>query len=213
MPEDTRTESTRRRLVEATMETIRTQGIAKVSARTIAAAGDVNQALVFYHFGTVDSLVAHACVTSTRERVENFRPRFEAVPSFAGLVALGREIHDEEAALGNVTVLAQTLAGSQANPALAAATGESLGLWRTEIERTLTRLLAGSPFDELVAPGLLADVVTSAFIGLELMVPTREGENVPSTIEALDRLEDLARSIDGLGPVARRALRGALRRV
>ncbi len=227
MSDDARTTETRRRLVEATMETIRTQGIAKVSARTIAAAGGVNQALVFYHFGTVDALVAHACVVSTRERVDSFRPRFEAVTTFTGLVQLGRSLHAEEAALGNVTVLGQTLAGSQANPALAAATGAALGLWTEELERVLARLLADSPFGELLEPRLLAELVSSAFIGIELIAPTREtaGDAAPgargipgartidTAADALARLEGLARSIDGLGPVARRALRSALRRV
>ena len=58
MSDDPRTLQTRRRLVDATMQTIREQGIAKLSARTIATTGGVNQALVFYHFGTVDGLVA-----------------------------------------------------------------------------------------------------------------------------------------------------------
>ena len=232
MSDDARTTETRRRLIEATMETIRTQGIAKVSARTIAAAGGVNQALVSYHFGTVDALIAHACVVSTRERVDSFRARFEAVATFTGLVQLGRSLHEEEAALGNVTVLSQTLAGSQANPALAAATGEALGLWTEELERVLGRLLADSPFGELLEPGLLAELVSSAFIGIELVAPTRvaTGDGAPGARgipasgvagtrtadtagDALARLEGLARSIDGLGPVARRALRSVLRRV
>jgi len=59
--DDPRTLATRRRLLDATMQTIREQGMAKLSARTIAATGSVNQALVFYHFGTVDGLVAEAC--------------------------------------------------------------------------------------------------------------------------------------------------------
>ena len=45
---------TRTRLLDGALETLRTRGIAGVSARTIAAAAGVNQALVFYHFGGVD---------------------------------------------------------------------------------------------------------------------------------------------------------------
>ena len=214
MSEDARTIETRRRLVEATMDTIRTQGIVKVSARTIAAAGGVNQALVFYHFGSVDALIAHACVVSTRERADSFRPRLEAITTFTGLVQLGRALHEEESALGNITVLGQTLAGSQANPALAAATGEALALWTQEIERVLARLLADSPFAELLEPRLLAELVSAAFIGIELVAPTAVATRTPdAAVDALARLEGLARSVDGLGPVARRALRSALRRV
>ena len=73
MSDDPRTLQTRRRLVDATMQTIREQGIAKLSARTIATSGGVNQALVFYHFGTVDGLVAEACRVTTAERVDRYR--------------------------------------------------------------------------------------------------------------------------------------------
>ena len=48
------------RLIDGTLTAIRTHGIAGVSARSIAAAAGVNQALVFYHFGTKDVLLAEA---------------------------------------------------------------------------------------------------------------------------------------------------------
>ena len=54
------TSDTRDRLLQGTIDALRTQGIAGVSARTIAAAAGVNQALVFYHFGSVDELLAVA---------------------------------------------------------------------------------------------------------------------------------------------------------
>ena len=49
---------TRTKLLEGALRTVTEQGIAKTSARTIAAAAGVNQALVFYHFGSVDELLA-----------------------------------------------------------------------------------------------------------------------------------------------------------
>ncbi|HEV7628954.1 MAG TPA: TetR family transcriptional regulator, partial [Streptomyces sp.] len=42
---------TRTKLLAGALRTVTEQGIAKTSARTIAAAAGVNQALVFYHFG------------------------------------------------------------------------------------------------------------------------------------------------------------------
>ena len=211
MADDARTTETRRRLVEATMETIRTQGIAKVSARTIGATAEVNQALVFYHFGTVDALVAFACTTATRERVDAYAARLDAVATFTDLITVARELGEEEAALGNVTVLGQTLAGSQGNPTLAAATGEALGMWTSAVEGVLARLLVDSPLAEVVDARTLAELVSATFIGIELVGVTHEGPS-EATSSALDRLERLARTLDGLGPVARRALRTALRR-
>jgi AcrR family transcriptional regulator len=48
---------TRQRLIEGAFETIRRHGVAGVSARTIAGVANANQALSFYHFGSVDALL------------------------------------------------------------------------------------------------------------------------------------------------------------
>ncbi|EWM11480.1 LOW QUALITY PROTEIN: TetR-family transcriptional regulator, partial [Kutzneria sp. 744] len=56
---------TRQRLIDGAIETIRQHGIAGTSARTIAATAGVNQALVFYHFGSVNDLLKAACLAAT----------------------------------------------------------------------------------------------------------------------------------------------------
>ena len=45
------------RIVEAAIETLKTEGFAGASARAIARTGGFNQALVFYHFGSVNELL------------------------------------------------------------------------------------------------------------------------------------------------------------
>src|SRR2546429_8942304 len=105
---------TKQRLVEGAVQAVRTHGIAGVSARTVAAAAGVNQALVFYHFGTVDELLATAMQAATAERVAGYRERFAAVGSLRELLDLGRALHDEERRQGNVAGLAPPLAGAHA---------------------------------------------------------------------------------------------------
>ncbi|GGQ72570.1 TetR/AcrR family transcriptional regulator [Couchioplanes azureus] len=201
---------TRAKLIDGSLQALRAHGIAGVSARTIAAAAGVNQALVFYHFGTVDQLLAAACRSATEARIAAYRERFAAVRSLRELLDLGRDLHREERAEGNVTVLAQLLAGAQAEPRLAPAVAGALALWTAEIERVLTRLLAQSPVAELADPAGLARAVSAAFVGLELF----EGVDEPaagSAFLALERLAVLAEVVDDLGPVTRRALRAKLR--
>ncbi|MFC7103761.1 TetR/AcrR family transcriptional regulator [Nonomuraea rubra] len=60
---------TRTKLLDAALETLRTQGMAGASARAIAATAGVNQALVFYHFGSVDQLLAAACEHGAQQRI------------------------------------------------------------------------------------------------------------------------------------------------
>src|ERR1700753_396257 len=96
---------TKQRLLRGALAAVREHGIAGVSARVIAAAGGVNQALVFYHFGSVDELLAAACAAATGDRVEVWRTELAGVTSLRELLALGRRLHAAERKLGNVSVL------------------------------------------------------------------------------------------------------------
>ncbi len=202
---------TRQRLIDGAIETIRAHGLAGASARGIATTAGVNQALVFYHFGSVDELVRVACLTATRARVAPFAERLAEVADLRGLLALGRALHEEERAEGNVTVLAQVLAGAQANPELAEVTAAALRLWIAPVEEALVRVLRGSPVAEVVDPAGLARAVSAGFVGLELYEGV-DPEGAGAALDALDRLAVLVEVVDELGPVARLALRGKLRR-
>ncbi|GAA4899686.1 TetR family transcriptional regulator [Stackebrandtia albiflava] len=201
---------TRTRLVEGTLEALRTQGIAGVSARGIAKIAGVNQALVFYHFGSLHELLATACRHSAEQRVAHYRARFRKVESLPELLALGREIHAGERAAGNVAVLAQLLAGSQNDSALAAPTASGLTLWTVEIAQVLERVLGDSPFTAIMPVKDLAHVIAAAFVGLELFEGV-DPESTGSAMDSLARLGELFVMLDG--PLARTALRRKVRRL
>jgi AcrR family transcriptional regulator len=159
---------TRTRLLEGAFNALRTLGIAGVSARSIAAAAGVNQALVFYHFGSVDELLAESVRHAARRRMETYRDRLGAVSSLRELLDLGRSLHAEERAEGNLAVLAQMLAGAQADPRLAPATAAGMHLWVAEVESALNRILAGIQPAGSLDVGGLSRAIAAAFIGLEL---------------------------------------------
>jgi hypothetical protein len=119
-------------------------------------------------------------------------------------------LHAEEHLLGNVTVLAQMLAGAQADAQLAGAASAAIGLWVTPIEGTLNSLLAGSPLAGLVDTPGLARAVCAGFIGLELFEGV-DPAGARAALDSLDRMAVLIEVVDDLGPVARRALRAKLR--
>jgi AcrR family transcriptional regulator len=202
---------TKQRLVDGALTAIREHGIAGASARNIAAAAGVNQALIFYHFGTVDDLLTTACKISTAARIASYAQRFAAVGSMRELLDVGLVLHAEEKALGNVSVLAQLLAGAQTDQKLAGPTAAALRLWTDQIEETLRRLLAGSPFAEVTDVRGLARAVSAAFIGLELYEGV-DPDAAASALAALGQLAVLVEVVDDLGPVARRALRAKLAR-
>jgi len=202
---------TRTRLLDGALETLRTKGIAGVSARTIAAAAGVNQALVFYHFGSVDDLLAAACTYGAQQRLAAYASQLDAARSLSDLLTVGLELHQHERAEGNVVVLAQMLAGAQSEPRLAPATAQALGLWIGGIETVLRRVLASSPLAEILDIGGLARSIVLAFIGFELY----EGVDPAGADQAMAAMAQLGVLVDvmeDLGPAARRAIRAKLRR-
>jgi AcrR family transcriptional regulator len=68
-----RAEETRQALVSAAVQVLRQEGFAAATARTIASRAGCNQALVFYHFGSVVDLLLAALDAVSEER----RRRYE----------------------------------------------------------------------------------------------------------------------------------------
>ncbi|WP_128380183.1 TetR/AcrR family transcriptional regulator [Streptomyces cavernae] len=210
-PDTAKAQETKVKLLEGALRTLTEHGIAKTSARTVAASAGVNQALVFYHFGSVDELLAAACRHGAEQRVARYRDRLAAIGSLTELLDFGREMHQEERAAGHVAVLGQLLAGAQTHPALAPATAAGLDLWIAEIETVLRRVLGPTPFADLTDPAGLARAVAASFVGIELY----EGVDPAGATAALDALEQLGAllaALEDLGPVAQRAVRHRLRR-
>jgi AcrR family transcriptional regulator len=191
---------TRRKLLDGAVDTVRAEGLSGTSARSIARTAGVNQALIFYHFDTVDALLAEATQRATEEQLQRYRARFAAVTTLGELLAEGRALWTEEDAQGNTAVLAQLLAGAQSNPVLAAGTAVALGLWTTEVETVLQRLLPDSPLAGLLDPAATAQAVSAAFVGLSLY------GGIGATPDALSQLESLVALVDDLGPLERRLL-------
>ncbi|MFY1689564.1 TetR/AcrR family transcriptional regulator [Plantactinospora sp. WMMB782] len=202
---------TKQRLLDGALAAISAHGIAGVSARTIASAAGVNQALVFYHFGSVDELLAAACTVNTAARVRAYSARFAEVRTLRELLDVGRTLHEREKELGHVSVLAQLLAGAQTDRRLAESVAAALRLWVAEIETVLRRLLTGSPFADVADVGGLARAVSGAFVGLELYEGVDEA-GADQAFAALEQLALLVDVVDELGPVPRRALKATVER-
>ena len=113
-------DETRARIVEAALETLKSEGIVGTSARAIARQGDFNQALIFYHFGSVDDLVVAAVAEMSRRRMGNHKPKLESAGSLTELIAIGREIHNDDLVADNMAVLTQAFAGARAKSEIGA---------------------------------------------------------------------------------------------
>jgi AcrR family transcriptional regulator len=202
--------STRARLLAAAADTLREDGAAGVSARSIAGRAGVNQALIFYHFKTVSELVEAACRQAVDEAADRYRHDFAGVTSLPGLLAVGRDLHLRERAAGNVAIMAQLMSAAGTDPVLASAARYAMGVWTAEIESVVERVLRGSPLAEIADSAGLARAISASFIGLELYDGV-DAEGAAHALDSLERLGVLVEVVDDLGPVARRALRAKLK--
>lgn len=105
-------------------------------------------------------------------------------------------------------LLTQTVAGAQAGGRLAEATRAALDKWIVEVRTALERVLAGSPLAEVAYPSALAHTVSESFLGLT-MFESVDLEGGEQALEALGRLAELVDALEGLGPIATRAVREA----
>ncbi|HVA09078.1 MAG TPA: helix-turn-helix domain-containing protein, partial [Acidimicrobiales bacterium] len=67
-----RSVGTRRLLVDAAIETLKSEGYAGASARAIAERAGSNQGLIFYHFGSVANLLLTALDSVSAARLEQY---------------------------------------------------------------------------------------------------------------------------------------------
>jgi AcrR family transcriptional regulator len=204
------TTDTKDRLIAATLEAIREVGFAGVSARVVANYADTNQALIFYHFGSMEELVAETCRRSTAERVSLWASELEQVQDLPSLVALARRLHEVEAQEGNVAILAQALAASHSDTRLAIVVGEALQLWLHPLHDTASRILAGSVLEGVVAPGDIARTAAAAFVGVELFDGVVPDDGTDAFV-MLERIAALGALVLEAGPITKAAVRRRLR--
>ena len=161
-------QETRDRIIDAALETVRVEGLVGTSARAIARTGDFNQALVFYHFGSIEELLLAALQQANERRVERFRDRLEAVDSLDGLVQIAADLH------GNIDhpdhpALVAIVAGWSTSSDVGMRILETLRPWDEMVEAALRRSLADTPFAQVVPTRDLAHAISSMFLGIELM--------------------------------------------
>jgi AcrR family transcriptional regulator len=181
-PAATGGDETRLKIVQAAIDTLDEEGIIATSARAIARRGEFNQALIFYHFGSVDGLLLEAAKAEGHKRAIRYAELLNTVNSTAGLIAAAREIHRHEYESGSVNVLAQLLAGANSSTELRSGLHLAMLPWMTLVQDALLRVLAGSSVTSLIDPSDATYAVASLFIGMELMALLDPNRDKPDAL-------------------------------
>jgi AcrR family transcriptional regulator len=186
-------EDTRARIIDAALEALRNGGIAGISARGIARIGGFNQALIFYHFGSVEGLLIEVARSESQRRSALYADALAGVDSLPELVAVARRLHDEEFKSGSVAALTQMLAGAGGSAEMARGVWDALEPWTRLVRETIERLLAGTPFDGVLPAEDLTSAVAALFLGIELFTglnPEGDETGLFTTMEMVATLVD-----------------------
>ncbi len=190
---------TRSRIMAAALDTIREVGITGASARAIASRGDFNQALIFYHFGSVANLLIEAAKLSSADRVEVYREVTDDVTSLADLVEVARRLHADSTQDGSVAVLTQLMAGAANDPEMGAAVLEGFEGWISLVEDALRQTTAEGPIGALLPARETAYAISALFLGIELMERLDPAKSEAESV--FDALGNLAGLIETVLPV------------
>jgi AcrR family transcriptional regulator len=189
-------EETKARILAATLETLAAEGIAGTSARAIARAGDFNQALIFYHFGSVDDAIVAAVGTMNARRIENHAAKLEAATSLTELIHVARALHHDDTATDNMAVLTQALAGAGGHPEMGTKLYQQLEPWSQMVSATIDRILAGLPGAGTVPTEQIANAISAMFLGIELLDDLDSSTDHAGQL--FDSLESLAQLLEDL---------------
>jgi AcrR family transcriptional regulator len=161
-------QETRDRIIDAALETVRSEGLVGTSARVIARTGGFNQALVFYHFGSIEDLLLAALELANERRMTRFRERLLAVDSLQGLVDVAVDLHSTDGDADH-PALAAIVAGWSCNGDVGPRILDILRPWDELVADALRRSLAGTPFGHLIPTEDLAHGISALFLGIELL--------------------------------------------
>jgi AcrR family transcriptional regulator len=184
-------------LVAAAIEALREVGFAGASAREIASRAGYSQALVFYHFGSVNDLLLAALDEVSARRMDAYRGLLEHASSMTALAESARSIFIQDLDAGHVRVLVEMITGAQSVPGLGEQVAERLRPWRDLAERVMRRALARSAAARLVPPADATRALVAGFLGLELLA-SLDGDR-EAALAVFDRARSLAWMLDVLG--------------
>jgi AcrR family transcriptional regulator len=191
---------TRDALIAAAIEVLRESGFASASARKISQRAGCNQALVFYHFGSVTDLQVAALEEVSAQRMAAYRGLLDHTGTLAELAAAARVVFEADLDAGHVRVLTEMISGAQSVPGLGERIAAVLAPWREFAVTAVRDVMAASPLGPVVPPEQAAHAVVAGILGLE-MLASLDGDR-DAALALFDHARDIGDLLDRMRPVA-----------
>jgi len=160
-------DATRERLVRAALKTLTQEGFFGTTARAIARTGKLNQALIFYHFGSVDRLLLAALDATSQDRLSRYRTGLAEITRLSDLVEAMARLYKEDVLSGHITAVQEMVAGGSSVPALRKEVLARMEPWIAFAREVISRVTAGTVVEKLVPIDDLAFSAVALYFGIE----------------------------------------------
>lgn len=190
---------TRALLIGAAVDALREDGFAAASARRIAQRAGCNQALVFYHFGSVHDLLLAALEDVSAQRMAAYRGLLKRTGTLTELIDSARTVFEADLDAGHVRVLTEMISGAPSVPGLGERVAAVLAPWREFAAAAVRDVLAPSPVAALLPASEAAHAVVAGLLGLELLA-SLDGDKA-AALALFDRARAIGDTLDRLRPL------------
>lgn len=185
-------QTTKDRIVEAALETIKAEGFAGTSAREIARRGGFNQALIFYHFGTVNDLLLVALDRASAQTLSRYRDALASAATLPERLRGVIELYREDLICGHVTVVSEMIGGSLGHPGLGPPVVARMEPWVGLVEEAVGDAIRELGLTEIIPPRTAAMAVVALSLGVDLVYHLeRDPARVEALFELAERVTDL----------------------
>lgn len=164
-----RERTTKERIVDAALATLKDEGFAGTSARAIARRGDFNQALIFYHFGTLTDLLLAALDRTSQARFERYRDAMRGITTLEDGIRIATDLYREDLSAGHITVISEMIAGSLERPDLGPQIVERMQPWIELTTQAVETMLVDIGALGIAAPRTIAYAIVALYLGIDLM--------------------------------------------
>ncbi len=160
---------TRQRIIDATVDSLNSEGMMGTTARSIARSGGFNQALIYYHFDSLEGLFFEVIKYVNDRRLAHFGPRLEQVATLGELVEVAIELHQGVPDARDNSAVALLVAGWSTGSGLGPKVLETLRPWDDAVSSAVERIMSESSLPALVPVDELAYAISALFLGLQLL--------------------------------------------
>jgi AcrR family transcriptional regulator len=187
---------TKLQIAEAALETLKAKGFAGASARVIARTGGFNQALIFYHFGSVHNALLAALDLISDRRLSEYAPAIASARTASELGHLARRIYEEDLERGYITALGEMVSGGITDATLGAQVSARIEPWIAMVQSKLEQLLGGSALQGLGSSADLAFGIVALYFGVDMLSHLqRDRARAESLLDLAARLAALIEAV------------------